>query len=206
MLVFIDESGDPGFKLDRGSSDVFVLAMVVFADASYAQATSELIVEAQRRNRIKLEWKFSKSSNEARDDFFTSISNARFTCRSIVVRKDNIYSENLRTKPRRFYNFFTRQICEHDGGILRDARIVIDGSGERAFKQELQSYMRQNLPPGTIRRMSFKDSHKDPLVQLADMCAGAIARSYAQDKRKEAQRWREQLARNGQISDVWEFR
>ena len=79
LLVFIDESGDPGFKLDRGSSDVFVLAMVLFADASYAQATSELIVEAQRRNRIKLEWKFSKSSNEARDDFFTSISNARFT-------------------------------------------------------------------------------------------------------------------------------
>jgi hypothetical protein len=30
VLVFIDESGDPGFKLERGSSPVFVVAMVIF--------------------------------------------------------------------------------------------------------------------------------------------------------------------------------
>ncbi len=206
MLVFMDESGDPGFKLGKGSSDVFVLAMVVFREPTDAQAASSMVVAAQSRNKIKPEWKFSKSSNDARDDFFGSISGARFDCRAIVIRKDAIRSENLRTRPRRFYNFFTRQICEHDGGLLQNAHIVIDGSGERAFKQELQSYMRQNLPPGTIRKMSFKDSEKDPLVQLADMCAGAIARSYASERRKEGRRWREILARNGQISDIWEFR
>ena len=32
MLVFIDESGDAGFKLDRGSTNVFAVAMVVFDD------------------------------------------------------------------------------------------------------------------------------------------------------------------------------
>lgn len=206
LLVFIDESGDPGFKVAQGSSEVFVLAMVVFNNAADAQAASEMIKDAQTRNRIKPEWKFSKSSNEARDSFFTSLAGARFVCRSIVVRKNVIHSENLKTRPRRFYNFFTRQMCQHDGGLLRGARIVIDGSGERAFKQELQSYMRQNLPPGTITKMSFKDSQKDPLVQLADMCAGAIARSYAADRRKDSQRWREMLAANKQISDVWEFR
>ena len=30
MLVFIDESGDPGFKIEKGSSPVFVTAMVIF--------------------------------------------------------------------------------------------------------------------------------------------------------------------------------
>jgi hypothetical protein len=39
MLVFIDESGDPGFKLDSGSSPVFVAAMVIFADRNAARAT-----------------------------------------------------------------------------------------------------------------------------------------------------------------------
>ena len=29
MLVFIDDSGDPGFKLDRGSTPVFVIACVI---------------------------------------------------------------------------------------------------------------------------------------------------------------------------------
>jgi hypothetical protein len=32
MLVFIDDSGDPGFKLDRGSTPFFVIALVIFED------------------------------------------------------------------------------------------------------------------------------------------------------------------------------
>lgn len=32
MLVFLDDSGDPGFKLDRGSSAFFVIACVIFED------------------------------------------------------------------------------------------------------------------------------------------------------------------------------
>jgi hypothetical protein len=31
LLIFIDESGDAGFKLDKGASPIFVLAMVAFA-------------------------------------------------------------------------------------------------------------------------------------------------------------------------------
>jgi hypothetical protein len=205
MLVFIDESGDPGFKLGQGSSEVFVLAMVIFHDTAEAERTTSLIVDAQRRNRIKPEWKFAKSSNLARDDFFTTLAPARFACRCLVIRKELIRSENLKTNPRRFYSFFTRLMCQHDGGMLRDARIVIDGSGDRAFKQELQSYMRRELPQGTIKKMGFKDSRKDALVQLADMCAGAVARSYAEN-RAEAERWRNMLARSGQISDIWDFK
>ena len=65
--------------------------------------------------------------------------------------------------------------------------------------------MRRELPPGTIKKMGFKDSQKDLLVQLADMCAGAVARSYSTN-RGEAERWRNMPARAGQISDVWNFR
>lgn len=32
MLVFIDDSGDPGFKIEKGSSSVFVIALVIFDD------------------------------------------------------------------------------------------------------------------------------------------------------------------------------
>jgi hypothetical protein len=41
------------------------------------------------------------------------------------------------------------------------------------------------------------------LVQLADMCAGAIARSYKRG-RKNHDRWRKALA--PRINDVWDFR
>lgn len=40
MIVFIDESGDPGFKIESGSSEVFVLALVVFDDNLEAEKAS----------------------------------------------------------------------------------------------------------------------------------------------------------------------
>lgn len=45
MLVFIDESGDPGFQLDRDSSPIFALAMVVFSDAEEAQRAGVEFIE-----------------------------------------------------------------------------------------------------------------------------------------------------------------
>ncbi len=32
MLVFIDDSGDAGFKLGKGSSEFFVISAVIFDD------------------------------------------------------------------------------------------------------------------------------------------------------------------------------
>ena len=37
MLVFIDESGDPGFKVEKGSTPVFAVAMVIFANGHAAE-------------------------------------------------------------------------------------------------------------------------------------------------------------------------
>lgn len=206
MLVFIDESGDPGFKLQNGSSPVFVLSMVIFDDTSQAQIANQIIKRLQSENKIKPEWKFSKSSNTARDNFFCGIKPVRFVSRSIVIQKDVIRSINLKSNPRGFYNFFARLMCIHDGGILNDAKITIDGSGDREFKRHLSAYMRKELPSGTMKNLAFRDSAKDSLVQLADMCAGAIARSYKQDDRQNATRWRQMLNQNGQISDIWDFK
>ncbi len=33
QIVFIDDAGDPGFKIDRGSSTHFVIACVIFDDS-----------------------------------------------------------------------------------------------------------------------------------------------------------------------------
>lgn len=48
MLVFLDDSGDPGFKLDRGSSAFFVIACVIFEDKLDAEEVS-LIMKRYRR-------------------------------------------------------------------------------------------------------------------------------------------------------------
>ncbi|MES2535505.1 MAG: DUF3800 domain-containing protein [Pseudomonadota bacterium] len=92
----------------------------------------------------------------------------------------------------------------HDGGGLKGARVKIDGSDGREFRQELQRYLKQKLKPGAIESIKLVDSQKDNLIQLADMAVGAIARSFrGSEERNKASRWRNALA--GKIADLWEF-
>lgn len=206
MLVLIDESGDPGFKLVRGSSSHFVIAMVVFDDFEEAERTSSAVAELRMRLGLKTEFKFSKCHDDVKDAFFDSVCGCRFSVRALVVDKSAIYSETLRERKDRFYNFFVRQLLAHDNGVLTNARIKIDGSGDRTFKKELSAYLRRQLQQGQLHSVRFAESHRDNLIQLADMASGAIFRSYRPEDRKHADRWRQVLARAGRLGDVWDFR
>ena len=203
MLVLIDESGDAGFKIARGSTRFFVVGMVIFQDFEEAERTSKAIVEARERLRVKPEFKFNKCSKVVRDGFFDAVRPFAFRVRALVVDKAKIYSDNLRENKERFYNYFVQMLLRHDNEALQGARVKIDGSGDREFKRELERYLRCRLEAGKIHSIKFAESHRDNLVQLADMVAGAIARSYRDEDRKHANRWRGMLAEK--IEDVWEF-
>lgn len=124
-----------------------------------------------------------------------------FCARAIVVRKELIYSDRLRGEKEEFYRFFVKNMVKHDGGLLDNAKVVIDGSGERVFRQDLERHLKHHAD-GAIKSVKFADSRRDRLVQLADMTVGAIARSYRPD-RKNADRWRAQLGKK--LQNVWEF-
>jgi hypothetical protein len=203
MLVFIDKSGDPGFKVGRGSTAVFVMALVAFKTADEGIVTRDAIDALAKRLRIGGEFKFSGSRPEVRDAFFACISPCSFCVRAIVVRKELIYSNILRADKERFYSFFVKSMLSFDNGLLKNARVIIDGSGDLEFKRELKAYLRRYLETGSLESIKFKNSTNDRLVQLADMCVGAIARSYRRD-RSDANRWRSML--EPKIENVWPFR
>lgn len=205
MLVLIDESGDPGFKLVRGSSAYFVIAMVVFDDFAEAERAGTAIAELRTRLRLKAEFKFSKCHDDIKDAFFECVRGYPFTVRAVVVDKSAIYRESLRERKELFYNYFVKLLLCHDNGVLTDARVKIDGSGDRRFKKELNAYLRRQVHQGQVHSIRFAESHRDNLIQLADMVSGAIFRSYRADDRKHAHRWRRVLARAGRLGDVWDF-
>jgi hypothetical protein len=101
-----------------------------------------------------------------------------------------------------FYRFFVRQVMSHDDGALVEARVTIDGSGDRAFRRMLEGSLRRQVGAKLVR-VRFSNSRGDRLVQLADMCVGAIARSYRAD-RDDRWRWREML--RPRIQNIWDFR
>jgi hypothetical protein len=203
MLVFIDESGDPGFKLTKGSSALFTVALVAFRDGDQARATQAAIDAAAARLHVHPEFKFSKCRSEVRDAFFEAALPFEFSVRAIVVQKARIYSAYLRSEKEAFYSFFVKSMLKFDDGLLEAARVVIDGSGDRTFKREMETYFRRHLGKGKVTSIQFNNSGSDRLVQLADMCAGAIARSFKHD-RSDRNRWHDMLGRK--IEHVWEFR
>lgn len=58
MLVFIDDSGDPGFKLQKGSSLIFVISCIIFDEELEAEKSDRLIYRRIIRKHIEDEWKF----------------------------------------------------------------------------------------------------------------------------------------------------
>lgn len=204
MLVLIDESGDAGFKLARGSTPHFVVAMVIFDDFKEAERASAIIEAARTSLRIKTEFKFNKCSAQVKDGFFGAVASCKFSVRALVVDKSKIYSDNLRENKDRFYNFFVKSLLQHDNNALAGARIKIDGSGDREFKRELAAYLKRESEAGKIVSVKFSESHRDNLIQLADMVAGAIARSYREGDRNAHDRWRKVLG--SKIQNVWDFR
>jgi hypothetical protein len=205
VLVFIDESGCPGFKLTKGSTTHFVLALVIFEDPEAAETTAKCIKDVRAALGFRTEFKFSKSADRVRTQFFQSVRDCNFSVRAIVVDKAIIYSHKLKEDSDTFYNFFVRLILGNDGGVLADAKVKIDGSGDREFKRELNSYLRKTLPSGLIKDVRFVDSTNNDLIQLADMCAGAILRAYRHDDKKNVL-WFQALKKRGRIQDVWNFR
>jgi hypothetical protein len=144
VLVFIDESGDPGFKVQKGSTSAFTAALVAFESVEQARASQAAIESTAKRLRIFPEFKFSKCRPEVRDAFFKAVSPYDFCVRAIMVRKERIYSTHLRTDKESFYSFFVKSMLRYDGGLLSKAQIIIDGSGDRVFRREIGACPRQN--------------------------------------------------------------
>ena len=202
MLVLIDESGDPGFKLTRGSSSHFVVCMIVFNNFDEAERCSAAIQRLQSGLGIYPEFKFSNCRAEIRDKFFACVKDFNFSIYALVVPKRDLYSPTLRTDTDKFYNYFVRQLLSNHKEILNNASIKIDESGDKKFKYELIKYLKDQIASGCIKKVRFASSKNDHLIQLADMVTGAVARLYSQ--KKDNSRWHAMIAHK--IANLWRFK
>lgn len=204
MLVLIDESGCPGFKLNKGSTPYFVVVMVIFTDYLEAEKASKTITELRKNLRVHHEFKFNKTCPKVKDAFFEILTKFNFKIRALVVKKNDVYNTHLRDNTEKFYNYFIQMLMRHDRNALNNATIKIDGLGNEELKRALNLYLRRQISPIKIKKIKFVDSKTDSLIQLADMCAGAIARNYNPD-RPNSKYWLQKLIEMGKIEDIWNF-
>ncbi len=94
-----------------------------------------------------------------------------------------IRSDELRSKKDKFYSYFIKEALKHNDGKILEARIKIDGSGDRTFRKSFLSYLRRELnndEKKVMKNCKMEDSKGNVLIQLADIVAGSINRSYSE--------------------------
>lgn len=207
MLVFVDDSGDPGFKLDKGSTKFFVISLIIFDDELEAEKTAIAIKELRRSLKFPddMEFKFNKSSKDVREKFLRTISSFCFKIRSLIIDKGLIRSNELKRNKNSFYSYAIKTVLKHSNSIL-NAKVKIDGSGDRIFRKSFLGYLRRQLnsrQKRIIKNCKLVDSKGNVLIQMADMIAGSIRRFYNKNK-SDSEVYKDIIKRH--IEDEWQFK
>ena len=187
MLVFIDESGDPGMNGRPGTSVRFTVTAVVFSDPNVGEACAASICDLRRRLGVdeRFEFHFNKCSRSFREQFLSTVGAHKFYYHAFVLNKEKLYGEGFKYKSS-FYKFAVSIVFDNLKEHLLGASVTFDQCGDREFKRELAKYLkkRTDLHDGKVRVKNIKmeDSCSNHLLQLADMVCGAVARHQRLDK------------------------
>ena len=187
MLIFIDESGDPGLRIEAGSSKYFFVALVVFEDHDEALAADDRISLLRREQGLPVnyEFHFNKMKPAYRRRFFQAIAPYNFFYFGIVIDKARLMGREFQLRES-FHKYACGLIFDNAKPRLSDAIVVIDESGSKNFSQQLKSYLVRRLKDDSgksfIKKVRTEDSTKNNLLQLADMVVGAVARFYSDKK------------------------
>ena len=209
QMVFIDESGDAGFKTDKGSSPVLVVAAVIFDSPEQAERTAEAIghLRQQLGKSQRFQFHFSNLSRDWREQFFAAVRECPFRVRAIVMAKDRIYpSSQLRRRGDYFYNYTVRCLLNDTLGKIENAKVFVDGDAGRESLRAMVAYLRRECNTEgrcVIKQVKFVPKRENNvLVQLSDMVASGLARSYRKDK-GDAGVYRRLL--EPRLENLWDF-
>lgn len=205
MLVFIDESGDPGFDIKRGASSHFTVALVMFEEDDEALVCDQRIALLKFERGWHGEFHFYRDSDRTRREFLKAVAPYNFFYYGIVIdkAKSHFWRESFRDKYS-FYKYACSLVFENAKEKLQDATVVIDESGNLDFKRQLQKYLRQqmNRHRRTIRKVKMQRSQNNNLLQLADYIAGIINRS-VQGEKKHVREYKKLIGHREISVQVW---
>jgi len=207
MLAFVDESGCTGLKIQSGSSRYFVVAVVIFEELDVAHALDKRIDELHQEmgHGPKGEFRFYNTNRERRKMFLKAVARYNFQYLAIVINKDpkKLYGEGFKY-PSAFYKYASKLVFENAKPLLNNAKVVIDGSGSREFRNQLSKYLKTHINEEgnrCIRKVKLEDSTRNNLLQLADMVAGSINRSLT--GKRDAKDYRKIIKRREKHVQLW---
>lgn len=207
MLVFIDESGDPGMRGKQGSSSVFIVTAVTFGDRDEASACDCRIDRLREELRIhpRFEFHFNSCCRSIRERFLTETAKFQYFYMSFIFNKSKLYGEGFQYK-NSFYKYAVNLLFENLKPHLNNAIVIFDRCGNREFQQELKKYLGKKVNPKDQERLVSKiktnDSRSNNLLQLADMVCGAVGR-YLKKAKDDHLIYRRMISHRELLFKIW---
>lgn len=182
MLVFIDESGDTGRKIDAGSSRYFVISLTLFEEHDEAINCDQRIGLLRKELGIaeSFEFHFTNNSHKIRLAFLNAIQPYKFLYFSVAIDKfpEKLWGPGFQTKES-FYKYACQMVFTNAMPYLNDAIVVLDKSGSPDFRNRLSKYLKSrmnDLNDKRIFKIKQQRSSSNNLLQVADYVSGIINR------------------------------
>lgn len=178
MQLFIDDSGDPGFKFGSGSSDHLVIAGCLFESEVDAEITGQAIhdLKASLDLNKSQELKFSNSRDQVKMEFFSRVVDLPFQIRAVAIDKRRTGARELVFSGGSLFDAAIEKLVLHSGEQLLNARVYLDGRAGRERSKQIQRRLKgiTNFGAQAVGKVKFVNSETNNLIQLADMVAGGI--------------------------------
>jgi hypothetical protein len=174
IKIYVDWSGDPGFRFRRGSSELLIIA---------AMMVDEEITVAHLRKRLSLsddfEFHFSQVDHRIREEFCAYIGTEIKIASAVVlkVNKQLLPKEfRLKTGERVVADFIALCIKSLPPLLLQNAILIYDGKKEqKSFRNILRKTLSDALKPGIyLGEVKAVPASQNDGLQIADMLAGLI--------------------------------
>jgi hypothetical protein len=174
MFVYVDESGDAGFKFGRGSSDFFVLGIVI-TENPVPIATALVNLKAGLGIRQRDEIKFNKSSERVRQAFLQELRKHDLRiCGFCVNKRLLVEGTESRTNPWLYGTMLSRALKQHCHHFLNATVVLDEHLTTRNSKRALSALLRTAIQDevGTIdginvmrvREILHRGAETEPLL------------------------------------------
>ena len=173
-----DESGDVSFAFEKGASRYFVVAVIA---TDKPDTLRQLLKDLRQQSSLPANYEFTfnaLSSIPLRRRVFASLAQADFESWAVIVDKTAI-SDSFKIMQRLdFYLYFVTELIQLIPPQKRDgATLILDEyGGTSRVLLELKRFMNVRNIPRHFKRIVAKRSRSEPLIQIADLVAGAILR------------------------------
>ena len=200
--LFLDWSGDVGFKFGRGSSEYLVLALV--SSTNYGQVRRTLDSLRRELGLASLfEFHYRQTPPEVRDAFFNVLIGLPFSSEILVVHKPSL--------PLSFVKMREAEICGHfvsdlvlrtDQTVIEEALLLVDAQRSdvvlaRGIRVAVSHALEEAGVTYGLRKVKARPAREEDGIQIADMVAGAMV------NRLEGKR--DYLAKLEEHLSVWHY-